>query len=69
MDRLQGASASGLDGLHRPTELPITGTGEPPVMVRDPRGRVDTVFTLQTADGRVTAVYAVRNPAKLRHVC
>jgi RNA polymerase sigma-70 factor, ECF subfamily len=40
----------------------------PGLVVIDPGGAIDTIATLDIRDGRVAAIYAVRNPDKLTHI-
>ena len=42
--------------------------GLPGLVVIDPGGAIDTIATLDIRDGRVAAIYAVRNPDKLTHI-
>ncbi|MFI0482688.1 RNA polymerase sigma factor SigJ [Actinomadura sp. 9N215] len=42
--------------------------GAPGVVILDGDGAVDSVLAFTVADGRITEVDVVRNPAKLRHV-
>jgi RNA polymerase sigma-70 factor (ECF subfamily) len=42
--------------------------GLPGLVVIDPGGAIDTIATLDVRDGRVVAIYAMRNPDKLRHI-
>jgi RNA polymerase sigma-70 factor (ECF subfamily) len=50
------------------TELrPATINGMAGFVLREPDGTLDTM-AFETQDGRITAIYLVRNPDKLRHV-
>lgn len=42
--------------------------GQPGFLLITPGGRVRTAAVLDEADGRITALYAIRNPEKLRHI-
>jgi RNA polymerase sigma-70 factor, ECF subfamily len=42
--------------------------GLPGLVVIDRGGAIDTIATLDIRDGRVVAIYAVRNPDKLAHI-
>lgn len=42
--------------------------GLPGLVVIDPGGAIETIATLEVRDGRVVAIYAMRNPDKLRHI-
>jgi RNA polymerase sigma-70 factor (ECF subfamily) len=42
--------------------------GQPGFLFLSRSGRVTTAAVLEEADGRIAAVYAVRNPEKLRHI-
>lgn len=42
--------------------------GQPGFLLITPGGRVRTAAVLDEGDGRITAVYAIRNPEKLRHI-
>jgi RNA polymerase sigma-70 factor (ECF subfamily) len=64
------------EGLARSGELPppeavrrVRLNGLPGiVVVIDRDGAIDTIATLDIRDGRVAAIYAVRNPDKLAHL-
>ena len=47
---------------------PVHLNATPGVIVRHPDGAPHTALSLHAADGRVAAVYVVRNPDKLRHL-
>jgi hypothetical protein len=42
--------------------------GLPGLVVIDPGGAIDTIATLDVRDRHVVAIYAMRNPDKLRHL-
>jgi RNA polymerase sigma-70 factor, ECF subfamily len=42
--------------------------GRPGFVAVDQTGAIDTIATIDIRDGRVTAIYAMRNPDKLAHV-
>ncbi len=42
--------------------------GQPGFLFVSKSGRVTTAAVLEEADGRIAAVYAIRNPGKLRHI-
>jgi RNA polymerase sigma-70 factor (ECF subfamily) len=63
------------EGLARQGNLPPPGAvhrirlgGLPGLVVVGPDGAIDTLMTVDIRDGRVAAIYAVRNPDKLAHV-
>ena len=39
-----------------------------PALVLRVNGEIDTVIAVRIGDGRITGLYAVRNPAKLSHM-
>jgi RNA polymerase sigma-70 factor, ECF subfamily len=42
--------------------------GQPGALIRDPRGQVVTVWSLDVLDGRIQVIRSVINPDKLRHL-
>ena len=46
---------------------PATVNGHPGMIIREADGSIDTL-AIETRDGRIAAIYLVRNPEKLRHV-
>ena len=37
-------------------------------MIADPDGSIDTISLIDVRDGKVVAIYALRNPDKLAHL-
>ena len=63
-----GPASATARGASRSRSVGPTSTASPGVIVSDPDGRVNTVLTLEVADGRVRSVWAVVNPDKLARV-
>ncbi|MEV0359985.1 RNA polymerase sigma-70 factor [Nocardia sp. NPDC050697] len=60
---LTSARVAAIAGLLEPT----TANGGPALVLRVD-GAIDTVLSIHVETGRITGVYAVRNPAKLSHM-
>ena len=64
-DRVASLLAHGLRTIAATMSLqPAQVNGYPALILRS-KGKVDTVLTVRVDDGRVTGLYAVRNPGKL----
>ncbi len=59
--------SAGLGNLAARTPEPVHVNGHPALLFRID-GRIDTVLALRLDDGRITGLYAVRNPGKLERV-
>jgi len=63
------------EGLAQQGNLPPPGAvhrvrlnGLPGVVIADPDGSIDTISLIDVRDGKVVAIYALRNPDKLAHL-
>ena len=69
VERVAQVLGAGLGRMAAMTLQPTQVNGHPALLLRRPDGEVDTVLALRVdGGGRITGLYAVRNPAKLSHV-
>jgi RNA polymerase sigma-70 factor (TIGR02957 family) len=66
-DRVGRVLAAGLGRLTGASLQQAQVNGDPALILRQ-GGEVDTVLALRIDDGRITGLYAVRNPEKLSHI-
>ncbi|MCE6997176.1 RNA polymerase sigma-70 factor [Saccharothrix sp. S26] len=66
-DKVARLLAAGLGRMARGSLQPAQVNGHPALLLRFD-GEVDTVVAMRVDDGKVTGLYAVRNPAKLAHL-
>jgi len=66
-DKVARLLAAGHHRIPAQSLRPAEVNGHPALVLRLD-GEIDTVLTLRLDDGRVTGIYAVRNPAKLSHM-
>jgi RNA polymerase sigma-70 factor, ECF subfamily len=67
VSRLFAALGPGYDELRIRIELREVN-GQPGALMRDARGRIVNVFSLDNVDGVVQMIRSVINPEKLRHL-
>ena len=63
-ERLVSAGALNGKPIERLTLLDVIAPSQPAGFA----GKIDTVIAVRIGDGRITGLYAVRNPAKLSHM-
>ncbi|HEY0813407.1 MAG TPA: RNA polymerase sigma-70 factor [Pseudonocardia sp.] len=67
-DKVARLLAAGLGTVTATMSLRPAQANGYPALVLERGGEIDTVVTVRIDDGRITGLYAVRNPAKLSHM-